>query len=128
MSDDERKEWLRMKDILGKHLVEIDNYLLLRSIPGNDEETFLVEKPVESPADRTERYFQQVKQARSETERQHIALTYRAYYAQLTGDDKDEADRIRRVHFDALKQALDDFEPTFQRVNELLRKSIDKGK
>ena len=71
-------------------------------------------------AKQTEQYFKQVKYAQNDAERQHIAATYRTYYAQLTDDDKAEADRIRRLHFDMLKQEIDDFEPTFQRMNEVL--------
>ncbi|MBC7569519.1 MAG: hypothetical protein H7319_07285 [Spirosoma sp.] len=72
--------------------------------------------------DRTELYFQQVKFAKDDAERQQIAAEYRAYYAQLADNDKVVADKVRKAHFDNLKQELDEFEPTLQRAMEMLER------
>jgi len=75
-------------------------------------------------AEKTEQYFRQVKLAKTDAERQRMGADYRAYYAQLTDEEKTQADKIRRVHFDALKQKLDDFEPEFQRMNDILNAKL----
>ncbi len=71
-------------------------------------------------AERTEQYHQQFKAAQTDAERQQIASDYRAYYAQLTDTERAEADRVRAVHFNVLKQELEAFEPTLQRALEMI--------
>lgn len=69
-----------------------------------------------------EQYHNQFQNAKTDDERRTLASDYKNYYAQLSVEDKAEADKVHDAHFIALKQKIEEFEPTLQRAMDMLRR------
>ena len=72
--------------------------------------------------EKAEQYHTQFQQARTDDERQALASDYKAYYAQLSADDKMEADNVHDAHFAEARQKIAEFDGMLQRANDMLRR------
>ena len=71
---------------------------------------------------KAEQYHNQFQSAQTHIERQMVASDYKAHYAQLSAEDKAEADKVHDAHFAALKYRIEEFEPTLQRAMDMLHR------
>ena len=72
--------------------------------------------------EKAERYHTQFQDAQTDDERRTLASDYKSYYAQLSAEDKVEADKVHDAHFAKAKQKIEEFEPILQRAKEMLRR------
>ena len=72
--------------------------------------------------EKAEQYHILFQQAKTDDERQVLASDYKAHYAQLSAEDKAEADTVHDTHFEKTTQKINEFEPTLQRATEMLRR------
>lgn len=72
--------------------------------------------------EKAEQYHNQFQNAQTDDERRTLASAYKAYYAQLSAEDKVEADKVHDAHFAKAKQKIEELEPTLQRAMEMLRR------
>ena len=71
--------------------------------------------------EKAEQYHNQFQKAKTGDERRVLASDYKAYYAQLSAEDKAEADKVHDAHFAKTQQKIDAMEPVLQQVKEMLR-------
>ncbi len=69
---------------------------------------------------KTEAYYNQFRNAQTDTERQVLTLDYKAYYTQLAEADKIEADKILDAHFAQTQQMIEEMEPVLQAAKDKL--------
>lgn len=72
--------------------------------------------------ERAEQYHNQFQDAKTDDERRTLASDYKIQYAQLSAEDKVEADKVHDAHFAKAKQKIEEFEPVLQRAKEMLRR------
>jgi hypothetical protein len=71
--------------------------------------------------EKARQYHEQFQNASTDNERQLLASAYKSYYAQLSAEDKAEADKVHDAHFAKTRQKVDEFEPMLQRAKDMLR-------
>ena len=69
---------------------------------------------------KAEQYHNQFQNAQTDDERRTLASNYKAYYAQLSTEDKVEADKVHDAHFARAKQKIEEMEPVLQRAKKML--------
>lgn len=69
---------------------------------------------------KAEQYHNQFQNAQTDDERRTLASDYQVYYAQLSAEDKTEADRVHDAHFAKVRQKIEEFEPSLQRAMKML--------
>lgn len=72
--------------------------------------------------EKTEGYYSQFQDAQTDNERQILALDYKAYYNQLTEEDKIVADKIHNAHFAETQRMIAEMEPVLQWANDKLNR------
>lgn len=70
--------------------------------------------------EKTEAYYNQFRDARTDSERQILASDYKTYYTQLAEADKIVADKILDAHFAETQRMIEKMEPVLQQAKDKL--------